>query len=297
MSIFSKIARAVQDGIAEARARRVGDVPHEPERCAAIADVPHPLDAIAVGLDPAAVRGPFCGVDLYHGDLGARPDFDALVAARSPRWHWAILKATQGVAYPHRGWFITNWDRVKAAAGARYGQDFFRGAYVYLNFHQSGKLQADHYLKTVDDAGGWDDGDMLPILDVERGQPSSANYGAKQRQVEDVVGAAALRLKQSTGRRVMLYGRGAMRDLGITSKMGCDVAWNPAYTSRMPSMKEYGFPLDDVVMWQYAGSETVKVPLDGYTNVVPKFGRVDANVFLDGARPTTLASLRERLLR
>ena len=47
----------------------------------------------------------------------------------------------------------------------------------------------------------------------------------------------------------------AMRDLGITSKMGCKCLWCPRYTTTLPPYiyRRAGWETTDLWGWQYAG--------------------------------------------
>lgn len=210
-------------------------------------------------------------VDLYRCDADGRPDWAPLVA--DPRYVGAILKATDGVRYPTE-WFAAQWPAVRAAAGARYGQSFVRGAYHYLRFGDDPEAQARFYLATVDAAGGWGDGDLVPIVDVERGSEGGTNHAAGAAQVERVTTAFVAAVKQATGQVVMVYGRGAMRDLGLTSRFGADYLWNPAYTSQMVSAAGQGWPDDRVVLWQYTDGT---VNHTAYPREVSGLGPVDTS--------------------
>ena len=64
--------------------------------------------------------------------------------------------------------------------------------------------------------------DIVPIVDVERGGERNPNQRATAQQVIDCTSAWVNKVKETTGPPVCLYGRGAMRDLSITSKMGCE---------------------------------------------------------------------------
>jgi GH25 family lysozyme M1 (1,4-beta-N-acetylmuramidase) len=244
---------------------------------------------------------PYLFVDLYSLDLGPAPRWDILLA--TPHYTGAILKATEGTSFSAASWFIDNWPRLRDGAGESYGETWFRGAYHFLVFGRDGKAQADYYLRTIEKAGGWGDGDLIPIVDVELGSKRNPNSRASAHQVIDCTSAWAERIRAATGRRVMLYGRGAMRDLGIQSKMNCDVVWNPSYTRTMTtngllSVDGTAGPwrIDDIALWQYGGDGagdaiTHRLPLE-----VRGFGAVDVSVYVDGTRPTTLDSLKVRLL-
>lgn len=235
-------------------------------------------------------------VDVYPLDLGGEPKWPVLAAASDDTTEYvgAILKATEGTNYDY-DWFTKNWPLVRSIGGERYGVDWFRGAYHFLRFAQSGPAQADFYLKTIDKAGGWGKGDILPIVDVELGGPSSSNYHATAQQIIDCTSAFVARVKAVAGRKVILYGRGAMRDKNIASKMGCDVVWNPSYTTTMitnglvPTWK-----LDEIAIWQYSGDGEGSLP--NYPRSIPGFGKPDLSVYVDGANKPSLATLRARLL-
>jgi GH25 family lysozyme M1 (1,4-beta-N-acetylmuramidase) len=270
----------------------------------ASADTATPPDT-STGQDPGQ---PYLFVDLFSGDdgrlVGKHPDWQVLANTKS--YFGAILKAWDGTRFNDGGWFQRHWPAVRAAGGDRYGDNWFRGAYLFLEFSQSGAGQADAYLQAVDSAGGWDRGDILPIIDAEQGGegrpalegkpavPAHPNRSATKQKVIDCVTACANRIRERTGRRIMLYGRGAMRDLGINDRMGCDLVWNPAYT---PTMVRHGLEawnLEDIVLWQYCGDGTAAVA--NLPRSVPGFGTCDLSVFVKGARPPTLQLLRDNLL-
>lgn len=251
---------------------------------------------------------PYLLVDLYWGDID-EPPFDVLLTLQ-PTFIGGILKATDGVAYSHTDWFIANQPRLKEAGGDRLGTSWFWGAYHFARFSQSGVRQAEFYLSTIEQVGGFDASAILPIVDVELGNEREANYRASATQIEDVTAEFANKVKAETGRRVMLYGRGAMRDKKIATKMSCDVVWNPAYTEKMEcnglcptdpdgSVNSFKGPwsIDDIVLWQYCGDGTE------YVKKLPGFlagfgdGKVDISVVVEGAERPTLASFIERAVR
>jgi len=261
--------------------------------------------AAASASDPGQ---PYLFVDLYSGDdgrlVGKHPNWPVL--ASTSGYFGAILKAWDGTRFNDGGWFQKNWPALRDAGGDRYGDAWFRGAYLFLEFLQNGADQADAYLKAVDAAGGWDHGDILPIIDVEQGgegKPAAngkpavsahPNHSASKQQVIDCATACANRIRECTGRRVILYGRGAMRDLGINDRMGCDLVWNPAYTATMVMHGLEAWNLEDVVLWQYCGDGTAAVAK--LPRSVPGFGACDLSVFVKGAQAPTLQMVRDNLL-
>jgi len=249
-------------------------------------------DMTATGVtDPGQ---PYLFVDLYPLDLGPKPPWSVL--AKTEHYLGAIIKAMEGTGYRDRGWFQANWPLLQDAGGDRYGETWFRGAYHFLRFASSGADQADAYLQAVEDAGGWEDGDILPIVDVELGGEKNPNRKASAQQIIDCTTEWAERVKDETGRRVMLYGRGAMRDKEITDHMGCDAVWNPAYTSTMVRNGLQSWDLMDIVLWQYCGDGNAAFPKLPHN--VPGFGhgKVDISVYIQGADKPDLDSLRQRLL-
>lgn len=227
-------------------------------------------------------------VDVYSGDLKGRPNWPAVVAA--PNFVGGIIKATEGTAF-NTDWFQKNWRAVKEVGGDRYGTTWFRGAYHFLLFRHDGAKQADFYLSTIEKAGGFDVGDIIPIVDVELGnngepdengkvRPRHSNWDYSGQQIIDCTSAWAERVRSETGQQVMLYGNGAMRDKAIKDRMGCDWLWIPRYTRTLPRemYERAGWDLPSVAMWQYCGDGTAA--LEGYPREVPDFGKVDINVVL-----------------
>lgn len=86
--------------------------------------------------------------DVFENDVAGKPDIPGLVKA-GPPWHGVILKATQGDYYTGGQWFKTYWPMARSEAGDRYGQDWFRGCYHYLDLGIDAVKQAQHYLTIV----------------------------------------------------------------------------------------------------------------------------------------------------
>lgn len=236
---------------------------------------------------------PYLIVDVYQGDVGGAPPWTVL--ATTPHYFGAIIKATEGTRYAPQ-WFADNWRALRNVAPSRYGSTWYRGAYHFLRLTEPGAVQADFYLRTIDGAGGWGRGDIVPIVDVELGGERNPNRRASVQQIVDNTSLWAERVRNVTGRRVMLYGRGAMRDLGIKSRMGCDIVWNPSYTATMHMAGLEAWGLDDVALWQFGGDGVGDASRHHLPLKVPGFGAVDVSVFIDGKNKPTLARLKERLL-
>lgn len=238
---------------------------------------------------PVVEEGPPLVVDCYWQDLGKRPAWDAVVG--DGRYVAAIIKCTEGTTYRHVDWFALNWPRIKSAGRDRYGSSWFRGAYHFLRFDVPGAPQADYYVRTMR-AAVWDGAnDLLPIVDVEL---SPGNRGASKRQVVEVTHAFVERVRELTGRVCILYGNGAMRDLGIRDRMGCRWLWIPRYTSVLPRFvyERAGWSLQDVPLWQYAGDEG-QVAFKKLPHGIARFGVTDTSVYLPG---DGVAGFRRRLV-
>lgn len=236
-------------------------------------------------------------VDVYPYDVDGRPDWPALVAA-GPPWHGAILKVSEGVGgiaawQQHlREWFHLQWPALRAAAGERYGVDFFRGGYHRLLVGTAGALQAEHYLQRIERAGGWAHGDLWPIVDVEEG---SGNKSRSRQQVIDTTTAFAEAVRARTGRGVVLYGGWWLASMGIRDRMGCSWLWYPSCTSSLPAQghERIGWTARELLAWQYVG--TGKGGPDGYPTRSPLGDTGISAVTIAGGGAAALAWLRANL--
>lgn len=240
--------------------------------------------------DTRTLDPPYLFVDLYEGD-NERPDFT--IAAATPSIVGVILKATEGLHYAP-DWFVASWQGIRQAAPIRYGSTWFRGAYHYLLFSGDGAAQADAYLAHVERAGGWGGGDLVPIVDVERGPAHGPNASAGPQQIIDVTSSWSERVREVLGRPVMRYGRGLMRDFALLDRMGCDLVWCPSYTAKLVRHGVEEFALDEIPLWQYAGDGVGDASRHHLPIRSPIRG--DMSVFIDGARKPTLERLRDVLI-
>lgn len=250
---------------------------------------------------------PYVLFDCYPQDRGESPDFadaelsdvdgdgDADVVG-------GILKAMDGLGWGKYNcdWAIQNASRILGLVGL----------YHYFQAQQDPVGQADAYhwvrAEAIKKTPSLEGRLIIPIVDVESGSERSSNARASKAQWEDGVSKFNERMFQLEGRRTMLYGRGTMRDQGITSKMGCSSVWLPAYTSVMElngithienrwlSVKETDWKLEDVVLWQAFGDGSglySKLP-----NSILGLGKIDLSVHVNGKQPPTMQSLLKALL-
>lgn len=213
--------------------------------------------------------------DVYHENANGTPNWKLMSQSQDPYFFGAILKVTQGSSnyVGVNPWFLKNWPALRAAGGDRYGQTWFRGSYHYLEVAQSGKAQAEYFLQTVEQAGGWGPGDLPPAVDVE----TSSNPGATKEQVIQTTTEWAETVKAKLGCKVMLYGHTLMENLGITSHMGCDFLWAPQYNNQLTDNQEIGWPNDLVAFWQYTDGSN---HYTSYPTSAPGIGPIDMSLFM-----------------
>ncbi len=242
------------------------------------------------------MAGPFLFPDISAGDIKA-PSFTALAAM--PNVIGCVLKATDGTRYDS-SWFIHNWPLLRAAGGSRTGASWFRGAYHFLRQAETGAQQAQVFLATLAAAGGLDDDDMMPIVDVEG---AGAAGTAPDREwnpaiARQVATDFAAYVKGAIGRDCILYANG---DTGIGPKDGFPVIWTP-HPARLAS-----WPAEQMAAFQYAGDgkyynggslpATQRFPLNapGWVTSNGKPG-VDFSVVMNGLDfETDLSAARRKL--
>lgn len=226
------------------------------------------MDAPVAGPSPLLV-------DLYEQDLNGKPDLDKLIAAGYP-WCGIILKATQGDYYSGGAWFMNYWKRARLSVPvSRYGKDWFRGAYHYLDITRNAKVQAQFFLAKIQDAGGWGVGDLWPMVDIEAsGNPA----GISAAQIVACASEWSEVILRETGRRPILYGGNYLAEHGITDHCGCQLLIVARYTATLPrtTYERIGWPLDKLYGWQYAGAPGGAY-LAGYPKVCP-MGATDITV-------------------
>lgn len=257
--------------------------------------------------------GNFIIADIYPLDLGPNPPFSVLpgLTVQGKEVIGCYIKCSEGLSWgkSNEDWFKRCWAELRRVGGDRYGVDWFRGCYHFLRFQQSGAAQANYCLNLIEAAGGWGEGDLMLWVDVEEGGQGNWAGGEKLEKITDAVKRKRLadevtkcttdfisRVKERyPGMKVGLYGRGVFRDLRMTNcRFGADGVCNPAYTTSMPPMDKYGWPLEDVIEWQLCGDGEVYVP--GYPSELPGWGKTDYSAVIYGSSRVGLADVRRRCL-
>lgn len=320
MAFFSDIIKAILANVQRVAAQQAAPAPSptEPEK---------PIEQAPSVPGPSPDRyGSFIIPDIYPKDLDdpntpqyEMPPFERLVGLTVSEKEviGCYVKCSEGLGWGAKNeqWFRDCWRRLRQVGGARYGVDWFRGAYHFLRFTADGAAQADYCLNLIESAGGWGEGDLMLWVDVEEGgqghwadDPKTGEHRrlsdikdpAERKRLSDsvtkCVTAFVARVKQRyPGMRVGVYGRGVYRDLQMTRcRFGADAACNPAYTEHMPPMDQYGWPLEDIVEWQLCGDGEVHVP--GYPKQIPGWGHTDYSAVIFGSRRVGLVDVRRRCL-
>lgn len=222
------------------------------------------LDSHLPVLDPLLI-------DLYPGDRGV--DWNAYVTAGLP-WCGAIFKATQGYRYNYLTWLTYQRNQLRAAAGDRYGVDFFDGLYHYLDLAGDGSRQADYFWSTCVQSGGERNGTLWAMVDVERGAQVPAN--CTRARVEDVTRSFAERYSELSGREPTLYGGELLRSVGVIDRLGCGRSAVALYGAELHGrgttadlLRSTGTDLEHLMLWQYRGTEPQEIGPHGYPLMAP----------------------------
>jgi GH25 family lysozyme M1 (1,4-beta-N-acetylmuramidase) len=198
-----------------------------------------------------------------------------LVAAGAP-WVGAGVKVSEG-RYGYPEWLATHWPAIRAAAGDRYGVDFFRLGYHFWRRDITAAGQAHVFLTEIERAGGLGRGDILAV-DVERCAP---NERATASEIEGSVSVLVDTLKREVGAQVVLYGGQWLAELGVRDRMGCSWLWYPAYVAALDrhAYERIGWDVDSLLAWQCAGFDGHRMQLawDGCPATTP-IGPADISV-------------------
>lgn len=234
-------------------------------------------------------------VDIYQGD----GDFnvESLVAAGAP-WCGVMAKVTQGTYYNGGEWLEKMWPRIRAAGGDRYGVDWFRCGFLYVDIALDGVKQAEYYLQRLSKVGGQGHGDLCPVIDVERG---GQKVPPTHQRIIDVGAACADKLRAELGQDVICYGGELLRSTGVTiADLKCSYGWVGRYSADLPAShyESIGCDLEHLFAWQYAGlagDGHVDAFLRGYPAVTPA-GKADVSaLLLAGGGPAAVAAARDRM--
>jgi hypothetical protein len=187
--------------------------------------------------------------------------------------------------------------QLRAAAGERYGVDFFDGMYHYLDLGADGRAQADFFWRAAVAAGGEQHGTLWAMVDVERGGQLPAN--CTRSRVEDVTRAFAARYRELSGREPTLYGGELLRSVGVADRLGCGRSAVALYGAELRGhgstvdlLRATGTDVEHLMLWQYIGADQRSPVPAGYPAVAPGVGVVDISaVTLPGGLDALRAGL------
>ncbi|MET0605352.1 MAG: GH25 family lysozyme [Beijerinckiaceae bacterium] len=192
---------------------------------------------------------------------------------------FAYLKATQGTLFFDRS-FAAHWRTLSELGGEK---PILKGAYHFLSADVDAELQAEHFLRIVNAAGGLHAGDLPPCLDVEW-DPRTINgaeidawdkYSAQQ--IVERIETWLRVVEKATGRRPIVY---------------TNAIWWLSKTASSRALVDYPLWIADYAIEDLRNDEPRSLP--GYRSPIWQFtdsgvmseggaiGRLDVSVFKGG---------------
>lgn len=231
-------------------------------------------------------------IDIFSGDGPFA--VDKLQTAGQP-WALGMAKVSQGNYYNGGAWLAAMWPLL--ARTPRYGIDWFRLPYLYVDIGIDGAVQADYFLQQLEKVGGLGR-DPFIVIDVERGGQRTT---PTKTRIVDVGSKCSAVLRDKTGRKIICYGGETLRENNVTiTDLGCELGWVADYGSFLPA-KQYesiGCDLAHLFAWQYGGKNgdgSESALINGYPHTTPA-GNVDlsALTFAGGGAAAIAALAAER---
>lgn len=222
VKLFQKTYKLVQDGIVgEKTAAALGLITLDPN------------PKVKPVVDDSGILK---GVDLYHDDVVTNWK-DMAQGGIS----FCFLKASQGVSIKDNK-FYSYWNAAKAV-GIKVG------AYHFMNFEQSGKVQAHFFNERLRDVGGLKTSDLPPVIDWEYKEGITAKKADIQIGKDFIDEISIL-----TGRRPIIYlPPSVANELGNPSWFKAYPLWLANYSSK-PHVPA---PWTDFTIWQNSENATI----------------------------------------
>jgi lysozyme len=191
---------------------------------------------------PPKPQGP--DVASYQG----YPDWGLI---KSAGYVFGITKFTEGLGYINPT-AAHNWQGMKA-------NGFKRFAYHWGRPTQSPQQQFEFFWDTIQQAGGWEDGDCL-MLDLEEGEAGGLDEGAWAVQFMDVMDD---RIPESAC--VLYSGLWYIQKVGLDKhpELARYALHDAAYQVGLPPAPA---PWDKITLWQYTSSGVI-VGIDGPVDI------------------------------
>jgi GH25 family lysozyme M1 (1,4-beta-N-acetylmuramidase) len=174
-----------------------------------------------------SIAEPIFGIDV-HPEFQKGFDFER---AKAKGYEYAFIKASEG---PYRDGSVYVPSGLKDFADRAKASEMVTGYYHFLvqshatDHVSSGRMQADHFLRTIEDIGGIDD--RLLCADFEAYNPPHAYLTPSNATLESFIESLRERVG---GHPIVLYsGRGFWNGgtpSGAFAQYGADVAWDAMY--------------------------------------------------------------------
>ena len=183
--------------------------------------------------NPLRVRG--IDVSYYQGTI----DWPA-VAATDIRF--AVVRLSDGVG-TRDSQFVRNWQESRRAG-------LIRGFYQYFRASAGGAAQAQLAVDRLAEAGGFQNSDLPPVLDIE----TLDGRTAAQVAAEATIWVDAMR--EATGKEPIIYtGAYFWDDNGLPDSLNTQPLWTANYTTNPCPWTSDSW--DRWTLWQYTDSGTV----------------------------------------
>ena len=183
--------------------------------------------------NPLRVRG--IDVSYYQGTI----DWPA-VAATDIRF--AVVRLSDGVG-TRDSQFVRNWQESRRAG-------LIRGFYQYFRASAGGAAQAQLAVDRLAEAGGFQNSDLPPVLDIE----TLDGRTAAQVAAEATIWVDAMR--EATGKEPIIYtGAYFWDDNGLPDSLNSQPLWTANYTTNPCPWTSDSW--DRWTLWQYSDSGTV----------------------------------------
>jgi lysozyme len=221
------------------------------------------------------------GIDVYDGQGTIN-----WTKVKAGGREFAFIKATQG-DYNTQKTFDANWTGSKAAG-------VMRSPYHFFDPTIDGIKQANHFLATVQAAGGFATGDLAPMLDIEcpissdqatADGPNGKNceYTGNSGWVDSATMAQRIfdwlnTVEQATGRKAILYSYVSW----FSSVMFTDarLAQYPLFIASYNNCPTVPAPWSSTVFWQYSATTGVSGIGDGMCTASDMSGCCDVDRFI-----------------
>lgn len=214
----------------------------------------------------------FFGIDISHY-TSSNIQFERL---KQQNVSFVYAKATQG-NHNKDGKFAEFYTRLKMLTP---NQRVLKGAYHFLSSQGDGKSQADTFCNFVKQNGGFNAGDLPPVMDLEWDVATADGpdrwEGHDPHEIIDTAQAFLSRVQERTQTVPMIYTTVSWWNerkipLSMFEKLRTYRLWIADYSKSSRAVEDpHGFPNSEFNLWQFSSSARLS---SGYS------GGLDANIF------------------